>query len=138
MSSHTFFKTQFSFILSYFIHIHISIRIILSKQPHSHFSHSNTLLFITNIILILSLLQSLHSIPILTTLQVSSLTHSSNLQFLYFNSNRFHHSCEIYYPILQILLTTWSPLILRTSSFLLCHSIIHLTTNQIKPTYQNR
>lgn len=84
MSSHTFFKTQLSFILSYFIHIHISIRIILSKQPHSHFSHSNTLLFITNIILILSLLQSLHSIPILTTLQVSSLTHSSNLQFLYF------------------------------------------------------
>ena len=61
---------------------------------------------------------TLHSIPILTTLKDSSLTHSAKLQFLYFNSNRFHHSCEIYYPILQILLTTWSPLILRTSSFL--------------------
>ena len=61
---------------------------------------------------------TLHSIHILTILQVSSLRHSAKLQFLYFNSNRFHHSCEIYYPILQILLTTWSPLILRTSSFL--------------------
>ena len=49
---------------------------------------------------------TLHSIHILTILQVSSLRHSAKLQFLYFNSNRFHHSCEIYYPILQILLTT--------------------------------
>ena len=36
-SYHAFFKTHFSFILSYFIHIHISIRIILSKHPYSHF-----------------------------------------------------------------------------------------------------